>query len=477
MSKNKLTIVPLGPGDPGLLTMQAVEALRGGNKLYLRTARHGIVSWLEKEGISYTALDGLYEEAETFEALYDRIAKELVKAASREAVLYGVADPLMDESVPVVVRSSEDRGISVQWLPGVSAGGACLPVSAAQQTSSGYRVCPARAFAEADWNPSESILITEVDTPILAGEIKLKLLSFLDGEQKITFFPPGIQTPRKTEHIALYELDRQKKYNETVCVFLPGMDYPQRDRFCFRDLEKIMARLRARDGCPWDNVQTHASLRPYMVEEAWEAVDAIERDDMAHLADELGDVLLQVVFHASIGESFDEFTMTDVISNICRKMIQRHPFLFGDEAERNGSRPEWEEIKRKETGSRTVGESLNDVSTSLPSLKYAIKVCKKLAQLPAARDEIVQPEDIRKWAGQIVNPDGTVDEEAMGRLLILCMEYCRRKELDGEILLHGAVTRMKEQYQALERERVQRGLSAEQITAEELKRFLVGADE
>ena len=135
------------------------------------------------------------------------------------------------------------------------------------------------------------------------------------------------------------------------------------------------------------------------MEEAWEAVNAIDEGDTDHLADELGDVLFQVMIHSAIGTAFDEFTLTDVLSGICRKMIQRHPHVFivshGESAEDVSQG--WEARKRKETGSRTVGETLDDVSSFLPALKYSIKMYKKLAQLPAcARDPRVRiAEEIR----------------------------------------------------------------------------------
>jgi tetrapyrrole methylase family protein/MazG family protein len=130
--------------------------------------------------------------------------------------------------------------------------------------------------------------------------------------------------------IPLYQLDNQKHYDHTAAVFLPGVDYLHRARHTFEDLERIVSRLRAPDGCPWDSVQTHRSLTPYMVEEAWEVVNAIEEDDPDHLADELGDVLFQVFIHASIGKSCGEFTLTDILTDICRKMIHRHPAVFDE---------------------------------------------------------------------------------------------------------------------------------------------------
>ena len=215
-----------------------------------------------------------------------------------------------------------------------------------------------------------------------------------------------------------------------------------------------------------------------MVEEAWEAVGAIEDRDMDHLADELGDVLFQVFIHASIARSFDEFTMTDVLSHICHKMIERHPHVFlrsdGETADQIAA--DWEKIKRRETGSRTVGDTLNDVSPSLPSLKYAIKLHKKLAQLPALRrDPALVAEDIRSCADRLLNPDGSLSEEKMASLLLACTELCRLSDRDAEILLHRAADRLKKRYQAAENKIFHDQKVPESLTKQELCVYLSSA--
>lgn len=141
--------------------------------------------------------------------------------------------------------------------------------------------------------------------------------------------------------------------------------------------------LRGDNGCPWDREQTHESLCRYLIEEAWEAVGAVNEDDPDHLADELGDVLLQIVFHASIGRTFGTFNINDVTSYICRKMIYRHAHIFGqihcDTAEQVSA--SWEQLKKKEKGLQSQSDVLKDVSKGLPALMRAGKVQKKAKQV------------------------------------------------------------------------------------------------
>ncbi len=478
-----LTVVPLGPGDPSLMTLQSADALRSGRRIYLRTAHHPAEAWLKQQEITFESFDSLYDRCETFEEMNGIIADRLLKAAAAAPVIYAVPDPSADTSVRLLLQEAHKAGTDISVLPGVSAADSCLAACGFSKTDGGILVLPASEFIQNDYDPSLSLLLTEIDTALLSGEVKLKLSEYdEEGESEILFLPPSERADRKVSRISLQDLDRQKHYNQTAAVFIPGRDYLRRKRFCFRDLQHIMERLRARDGCPWDQEQTHASLRPYLVEEAWEAVDAINADDTDHLSDELGDVLLQVVFHSSIAASYEEFSMTDVVTHICRKMIIRHPHLFTGAAvlpaqpTRVDTVDDWEKIKREETGSKTVGESLNDVSTSLPALKYAAKVRKKLEQWQGCEqsaEEILK--DIRQLAEKM-NPEEKLQENVLSSLLIDMADLCRLNGTDGEILLHGAVDRLKHRWQEAEKRMLADGKDPEKLTGSELMLYLNRTD-
>ncbi len=147
----------------------------------------------------------------------------------------------------------------------------------------------------------------------------------------------------------------------------------------FEELCSIIARLRAPGGCPWDMEQTHASLKKNMIEEAYEAAEAIDSGDGPKMADELGDVLLQVVLHAQIGAEAGEFTIDDVTDAVCRKMIERHPHVFGDKTADTSEKvlDQWEEIKRQQRGQKTLWAEMSGVSKALPSLTRGEKLYKK----------------------------------------------------------------------------------------------------
>ena len=150
------------------------------------------------------------------------------------------------------------------------------------------------------------------------------------------------------------------------------VDFYSKARYGYDDLKQLVRILRAPDGCPWDRVQTHGSIRRNFIEEVYEACEAIDKDDAAGLLEELGDVLLHVVFHASIEADAGRFTMDDVCDAVVKKMISRHPGLFGGETELS-----WDEIKRREKGQVSTYEELDAVARSLPALWRAEKVQKK----------------------------------------------------------------------------------------------------
>ena len=156
------------------------------------------------------------------------------------------------------------------------------------------------------------------------------------------------------------------------------LKFAQKERFDFEDLNDLIALLRSPKGCPWDREQTHESIRNNFVEEAYEVCEGIDRKDDKLLCEELGDVLLQVVFHTSIATDEKRFSMEDVIDGVCRKMIRRHPHIFLEEnIDKDRIQENWDEIKKREKGEKTLSDTLSRVSTALPALKRAEKYIEK----------------------------------------------------------------------------------------------------
>ena len=227
------------------------------------------------------------------------------------------------------------------------------------------------------------------------------------------------------------------------------------------ELLDIMARLRDRErGCPWDVEQTFATIAPYTIEEAYEVADAIERNDLDDLKDELGDLLFQVVFHARMAEEAGAFAFGDVARAICDKMLRRHPHVFGESkvADSAEQTKRWEELKRAERSSASPDTGvLDDVPVGLPALTRAVKLGKRaatvgfdwpdVAGVRAKVDEELAELDAAATSG---DRDDTAAE--MGDLLFSVANWCRHLHLDPETCLRSANARFARRFRAVESE-------------------------
>ena len=238
-------------------------------------------------------------------------------------------------------------------------------------------------------------------------------------------------------------------------------------------LLRIMARLRAPDGCPWDREQSHATLRQSVIEEAYEVAAAINSGDDANLREELGDLLLQVVFHAQMASERGDWNFDTVASGIVEKLVRRHPHVFGSENASDSAAvlTRWEEIKRAEKGNTAAASALDGVSEGLPSLMRAEKVQKKAAkvgfdwsELPPVvakvREEIAEVEDALGDADKV--------EEEVGDLLFSVVNLARKLKVDGEVALQRATDKFATRFRQVESIARERGLALEKMTLAEM---------
>ena len=215
------------------------------------------------------------------------------------------------------------------------------------------------------------------------------------------------------------------------------------DHYSMEDLLRIMELLRAPEGCPWDREQTHQSIRRNMLEEAYEVAEAIDNRDTANLKEELGDVLLQVVFHSRMAQEEGLFTFDDVVDGICKKLVFRHPHVIGtvEAGDADGALTAWEKQKREEKGQKTAADSLDGVARSLPALMRAEKIQDKAKKagfdwpdISPALDKLSEELGELKTAAA----QGSNVEEELGDLLFAAVKVGRFLGLDSELALHAA---------------------------------------
>lgn len=474
-------IVGLGPGDAGSVTPHALEAMRNCGRVLLRTEALDAGGYLGAAGIEYEALDGLYESAGDFDSLCAAIAGRVMDSAAECDTAYAVAD-LAEASVGELLRRLPGgKGApKVKLVPGVS------PCAAATAGLSGeYQIVDGAAWQSAHLNPRLPLVIRELDTRLLASELKVRLLERYPADARVRFFA-GDAAWRGGYEITLEQLDRQARYDHTVSARLDALELDALServmasdddvRFDFEHLVEIVRRLRAPDGCPWDREQTHESLRSTMIEECYEAIERIDRQDWAGLYDELGDVLLQVVMHAQIADEHGEFAIGDVTNAICRKMIFRHSHIFGDDtaADAREVLKLWEERKRREKGQRTVGETMDGVGRNLPALMRADKVQAKAARAgfdwDAPEDALVK---VSEEAGEVAQAlrDRTNVVEELGDLLFACVNVARLAGVDSEQALRAATDKFMDRFTRMERAILDDGKQLTSMTLEQMDEY------
>ncbi|HET8522876.1 MAG TPA: MazG family protein [Thermomicrobiales bacterium] len=392
-----LTIVGLGPGDPQLRTVAAQRALDAADHIILRTGIHpGLADLLADARV--TTCDDIYELGGSFDEVYAKIAERVVEAAITSDLVYAVPgnpafgertlaairERLVETSVNVVVQSAVSALDVVATALGVD------PLSGQAQLVDAADLSAAIAgepFSGGliDLSPSKPCLVMQVYSPGIASDVKLALTRLYPDEHQVTLISAaGVGIEETVRACQLFEIDRYP-VDHLKSLWVPAL--PELDvHRTAASLQRITAHLRSPEGCPWDRKQNHASLRGAVIEEAFEVVDAIDAGDVEHLAEELGDLLLQVFLQSQIAEEQDEFLLEDVYEQITTKLIRRHPHVFGEDVARTPDAvvQTWERIKAQER--RQKGETatepaplhpLDKLPRSMPAMQ---KVARALAK-------------------------------------------------------------------------------------------------
>ena len=437
MNQHTITIAALGPDCPGMLTLGALEAMLGAKRLILRTQRHGAVQLLKERGAQFQTLDALYERCEDFDELCGMAVRVLIEAA-REAgeICYAVSEPASDATVRALCRELP-QDISVRVLSGVplSQAAACAALPFGVNTEN-LREITALSALEVRVQADCPQVITEIDNRYLASDVKLWLADLFEDEMTVYFMENAAQEGAAAKPIALCDLDRQPHYDHRTAVLVPAVSVYERSRATYEDFVQVIARLRGPGGCPWDRAQTFHTLRQYMIEEACEAAEAMDGEDPLKVADELGDVLLQVVLNSCIGAEHRDFTDRDVTSMAARKMISRHEHVFGRAKAQDAQAVTsvWENAKKKERGEQTPLERAKEVPASLPALMRAQKVLRRLGEGGTK----AQAAQRVKQALESLENGG---EQALGELLEACALLAHAMDLDAETALRSATGR------------------------------------
>ncbi len=241
--------------------------------------------------------------------------------------------------------------------------------------------------------------------------------------------------------------------------------------YTFDDLVSIMKILRGEDGCPWDREQDHRSIRKNLIEETYEVVEAIDNDDPTLMCEELGDLILQAVFHAQMADEEGRFNIDDVCNGICEKLIVRHPHIFADTVADSSEEvlKNWDYIKQQTKHQKTVSEKLNSIPPSLPALMRAYKAGEKAAKVgfdfPTAESAV---QKIHEELAEVENASQNDFEEEIGDLLFSVVNVARKRGIDPEESLYKATDKFINRFSRVENEVISSGKRMEQLSMDEL---------
>lgn len=468
----RIVVVGLGPGGTDHVTAETLSAIARIPNRYLRTRVHPSAH-LVPDAHSF---DDVYERADRFEDVYAEIADRLVAAAQdRDEILYAVpGSPLVLERTVRSIR--HDERVEVEILPAMSFLDVAWARLGIDPVEAAVRLVDGHEFATAAAGHGGALLVAHTHANWVLSDIKLAIDDpdgRLDDTPVVLLQGLGTDAERLVE-TTWAEMDHAVDADHLTSLFVPDLGVAAGEGYVrFHALARTL-----REQCPWDVEQTHHSLVPYLIEETYEVVDAIrglDPDDPTtdeHLIEELGDLLYQIEFHATIAEQEGRFTIADVTAGIHDKLVRRHPHVFGDASgqvvEVDGTAQvldNWDAIKRAEKGRTSV---FDGIAGSLPSLSYAFQVQRKAAKvgfdwpdvggaLPKIAEEAAELGEALAEAGDDPAHDDHVTDE-LGDLLFAVVNVARHLRVDPEAALRAATAKFRHRFEQVETLARERGI-------------------
>lgn len=472
MNKPSLFIFGLGAAGADDVSLGALRRLKElsvqGCPLFLRTERHPCVPALSAEGVVFTSsFDDVYDKADTFEDVYSTIAASVIASVTTSGCAgYLVpGHPMVGEQTVHLLLQHQDR-IDISIIPGSSFIEVCL--ASAKQEVSGLVVLNAMSLPDVNdlyhkysspFNQTLPHLIYQVYDGQIASKVKLTLLDVYPPDTEIIILSQaGLSGAEKLTRTALHRLDHaENSFDHLTTVLVPALKTPSSTSE-FTTLLDIMAQLRHPvTGCPWDKEQTPETLKRFAIEEVYEVIDAIDEGDVDKYIEELGDLLLQVAFHAQLAREAGEFSIEDVISGISEKLIRRHPHVFGDVLV-SGSEDvlvNWEAIKRTETGNLSRKSRLDGVPRHLPALAQAQEISKRAAKCgfewPSIEGVFEKlDEELIELKEALAEGDHSHILGELGDLLFTVVNISRFAKIDAEDALRIMVKRFTTRFKTME---------------------------
>jgi len=466
----RITVVGLGPGPVETVTNQTLQAIERIPVRFLRTTRHPSAAVVPHA----QSFDALYDALDTFDAVYAAIVEQLVAAAHEHGeVLYAVpGSPLVLES-SVKQLLADDR-VDVTVLPALSFLDLAWQMLGIDPVEAGVRLVDGHRFAAEAAGERGPLLVAQVHADWVLSMVKLTHELASGDEEVLLLHHLGLDDQRVIR-TTWKDLDRTIDPDHLTTLYVPKLAEPIAGEM--QRLHQLARTLR--EQCPWDQEQTHASLVKHLLEETYEVVDAIhaldpdDGDTDDALIEELGDLLYQVEFHATIAEQEGRFTMVDIAHRLHDKLVRRHPHVFGDvvAATADDVVDTWDAVKRAEREGEGARPSVfAGVAAAAPSLAYAQKVQKRAAGVGFDWPNVDGA--IAKIAEETAEVAQATDEHAremeLGDVLFSVVNVARHLGVDAELALRKSADKFRQRFVVVEQLAVQRGIDLTAATLEQL---------
>lgn len=473
-----IVLMGLGPGSADLLTRQAWQCLEQISEIYVRTRQHPTVAGFPKE-LEVVSFDDLYETSEKFEDVYEKIITRVLELGQRpQGVTYAVpGHPFVAEATcPEIARRAREQGIPVRIIEGLSF---IEPTFSAL----GCDPFPCTALVDAmdlavlhtpPFPPDQPALVAQIYSREVAADVKLTLNAVYPDTHPVRLVHAAGSEEQVVEDLQLYEIDRSKHVGLLSTLYLP----PLEPDTAVEGFQEIVAHLRAPDGCPWDKEQTQQSLGPYLLEETYEALSALEGGDVGGFREELGDILLIIVMLAQIASEEGEFSFADVVQGISRKIVYRHPHVFGEVQVdgTSGVLKNWENLKAAERKAKGREKEkpkgiLDELPKALPALMQAQEYQDRAAHVGFDWPNIdgVVEKFMEEWNEVEAAQNPEEREKELGDLLFSAVNLVRWNKLDAEGLLRKANQRFKQRFAHIEQAAREQGRKLTDLTLDEME--------
>lgn len=474
---------------------RAIRVLEDAEAAFVQTVEHPFIKRFELPK-GACSMDDLYAQSEDFDELNRLIAARLVEAvefmesgsydkvvpgSGRRYAAYLTLGRVNPDLLNAIHGMADVGKVNVEVLPAVGFAESAYSAALSFGLIDGHELIhelPANRLRQV--TDTEAMLaVTEIDTKLRASEVKLTLSEYYPDEYEAVFALPAPDGyGYEPKRIKLYELDRLPSFDAASVLLVPPAKEEELPRHSVEGLMQVMRRLRAPGGCPWDAEQTHESLKKTLLEECYEVIDAIDRNDPDDLCEELGDLLLQIAFHVVIEEEHAAFTLRDVATGIANKMIFRHPHVFGNVHVENSDEVlvNWEKLKKQEKHQETVSSAMDSVPKSFPALLRAYKIQKKAADVgfdwSSAEEALPKVyEEADEVMGAISDGDKARIEDELGDLFFAAVNVARLKKVDPDLALTAATDKFEKRFKLTEKLILADGKRFEDMTLPEMDEY------